>query len=182
MTLESELFAKRVHERVMRLPDLTIGGKTPPELEKTLDSSRFRVSIGARTLLRSQDFTTLPSPRTIRLAKIRVSELGFNNFNQGPILDEIYKKAQEAGLVLCPAEAAPYLRLAEKSQPLGESLKIAMNPIASTEYDEPSIFVVNSRDGGLWLESESVVSFIEYDIRFNLKFDPRTVFVFALNK
>src|SRR3989344_9001710 len=104
-------------EGILPLPDLTIGGKTAEELEKMLTSNGHRVSDYAMGLLKNPDFTTLPDEQTIGLVRTTVSAMGLKG---NPTTDQIYKKADELGLDLCPAEVGPHLRLAYKDQPMSE--------------------------------------------------------------
>ena len=73
---------------------------------------------------------TLSKTRTeVTLVVLSVSELGFKD--EGATMKEIYARAQQLGLELCPAEVGPQLRLQYLDQPLGEFLHIAMKPIAT---------------------------------------------------
>ncbi|MGI8420140.1 MAG: hypothetical protein ACR2LN_05875, partial [Candidatus Levyibacteriota bacterium] len=62
----------------------------------------------------------------------------------------LYKKAQELGLDLCPAEVGPRMRLAEINQPIGDYYWIAMKQLAGS-YGRPSVFSVGRRESAPWL-------------------------------
>jgi hypothetical protein len=144
----SETIAPKLPEGAIRLPDLTIGGKTHRELERALDSGGFRVSFLARDLLRSSYFTTLSNPQTISLVRVNVSDLGLTE----PLTRQIYAKAKSFGLELCPAEVGPQLRLEYKNQPLGDRFCIGMNQIHDSNGDM-GIFELNRTTSGLQLVS-----------------------------
>jgi hypothetical protein len=65
-------------------------------------------------------------------------------------LAEVYQRARQAGLELCPAEVGPRLRLEYRNQPLGEALDIAMEPVA-TYGGEPTILTLANWGTGLTL-------------------------------
>ncbi len=85
-----------------------IGGKTKDELKTELENKKVYISDWASELLESKDFTVLKNLEDIDLVRITVEGLGFPN---GATTDEIYKRAEEFGLELCPAEVGPHLRL-----------------------------------------------------------------------
>ena len=64
---------------------------------------------------------------------------------------QIYDKAKELDLELCPPQVGPELRLNYKDQPNGEWLRIAMEAI-SGRGGSPRLFGVGSRDGAPWLD------------------------------
>ena len=86
-------------EGVIRLPDVTIGGVKPGELGKLLTANGHRVSNYAEDLM--QKMPTLPDQQTISLVRATVSAMGLSG---NPTTDQIYKKADELGWNLCPAE------------------------------------------------------------------------------
>lgn len=136
-------------EGAIRLPDLTIGGKTVKELEMALKSARHNVSDYAKDLLRNPSFTTLPEPQTISLVRSTVSAMGLSG---NPTTDRIYERADELGWDLCPAEVGPHYRLAYTDQPLNEWLAIGMKQIPDSDGN-PSVFRLGRRDDGSWLHS-----------------------------
>lgn len=157
-------------EGAIRLPDLTIGGKTPKELEKALASDGFRVSDWARDMLRDRSFTTLPEQQTLSLVRVKVADLGLTDT---PTTDQIYAKANELGLDLCPAEVGPQLRLAYKDQPMDEWLYVGMKQIADS-YGYPNVYELDRDTDGSWLSS--------YWARPDDRWYPENTFVFSLRK
>ncbi len=86
------------------------------------------------------------------LVKVSVAELDFKN---GARLQDIYKRAQELGLQLCPAEVGPRLRLQYQDQPLNEWLRIAMEPIIDSDGDLGLFRVGRFDRGGPCLNGDS---------------------------
>jgi len=81
-----------------------------------------------------------------------VKDLGFA---QNPTTDELYAKAKELGLELCPAETGPHLRLKyeevfKREQPMNEYLRVAMKQITGSGGN-PRVFIVRRSGGGFWL-------------------------------
>jgi hypothetical protein len=65
-------------------------------------------------------------------------------------LAEVYQRARQVGLELCPVEVGPQLRLDYRNQPLGETLDITMEPVA-TYAGEPTILTLANWGTGLLL-------------------------------
>ncbi|OGH39299.1 MAG: hypothetical protein A3B44_02350 [Candidatus Levybacteria bacterium RIFCSPLOWO2_01_FULL_38_21] len=154
-------------EGVIRLPDVTIGGVKPGELGKLLTANGHRVSNYAEDLM--QKMPTLPDQQTISLVRATVSAMGLSG---NPTTDQIYKKADELGWNLCPAEVGPHLRLAYKDQPMNEWLNIAMKQI-SDRYGNPSVFDVGRDVDGLWLGAFWAGPSSRWFPRDQLVFSPR---------
>ena len=127
---------------------LEIGGQTKEQLEAALERAGFKISDYARHMMRSEDFETAKQKEQNNLVRLTVDAL----FNDGRThtIAEIYKKAEEFGLELCPAEVGPHLRLHYQEQPLGEWLSIAMKTIADPDGD-PFVFNVARHEDGSWL-------------------------------
>ena len=85
----------------------------------------------------------------IELILVSVRDLGFKN---GATCKEIFDRAFEMGLGLCPAEVGPQLALQYLDQPLGEWLLIAMEPISDSDGVLHLFLVVRVGDG-LWLRT-----------------------------
>ena len=92
-------------------------------------------------------FTASETETDADLVVISVAELGFKN---GATRTDIYTRAQELGLSLCPAEVGPQLRLQYTNQPKGEWLLVAMEPIADS-VGNLDVFSVEHDDNGLLL-------------------------------
>ena len=128
-----------------------IGGKTKEQLKAELAEKRIYVSDWANQLMESKDFTVLQSTEQADLVRLTVKDLGFPG---GATTDEIYKKAKELGLVLCPAEAGPHLRLSYLG---GDWMYIAMKQITDRDGD-PSVFNVYRAADGLKLNANGAPS------------------------
>lgn len=135
-------------EAKIRRSILEIGGKSSKQLEAELKEKKVNVSEYGQDMLRSKDFTTLKNPEQIKLVRLKVRDLGFKD---GATTQEIYAKAEELGLELCPAEVGPNLRLQYTDQPLGEWFYIAMKQISGRD-GLPSVFRLGRYGDGLWLD------------------------------
>lgn len=136
-------------EEKIRLQSLEIGGKNSEQLQAELRAKGFQVSDYAEDLLKSPEFKTLKSTQYIDLVRLTVKDLGFD---QWATTDQVYKRAQELGLELCPAEVGPHLRLKDINQPMGEWYYIAMKQITDRDGN-PDVFLLERDDDGLWLNS-----------------------------
>ena len=83
----------------------------------------------------------------VDLVRLTVRDLGFT---QGATTDQIYAKAEEFGLELCPPEVGPEYRLQYKNQPMGEWFVIAMKQISDPDGN-PHVFKLGHDEGGVWL-------------------------------
>lgn len=158
-------------EGKVRQETLTIGGKTSQELLGELTQGGFKIGSYARSMMESPAFTTLPEPQEIYLVRLQVRDLGIDK--NTPTTDEIYAKAQELGLDLCPPEVGPQLRLKYKDQPRGEWVTVGMKQIAGSD-GRPGVFGVGRGDDGLWLGG--------YWTRPSSGWGPERLFVFSLRK
>ncbi len=137
--------------KVWKTIKLGTGGlKTSADFLAALKEQKFQTSDWAKDILGKSEFTVATQETEVDLVVVTVAELGFK---ENAIRSDIYRRAQELGLDLCPAEVGPQLRLQYQDQPKGEWLIIAMNPITDSGGD---LHVFNvAHDGlGLWLSSD----------------------------
>jgi hypothetical protein len=147
---------------------LTLGSyKGVNALRKALDAARVRVGDSADEIIGRPGFHFGKTKTDVDLVVVRVAELGFQDATP---LGEIYRRAGELGLELCPAEVAPLLRLQYVNQPVGEFLNVAMRPIATYGGDLIALSVANAGTGPLLLGGEGNPEFI-------LNWQARLVFV-----
>jgi len=129
----------------IRKYEIEIGAKTREELKEELKAKNIYVLDWAKDLLDSKDFKTSKNIEKEKLIRLTVKDLGFPS---GATTDEIYKRGQELGLELCPAEIGPQLRLQYSGK---ELLLIAMKPIIDRDGD-PSVFYLRWGGGRLRLD------------------------------
>ncbi len=132
-------------ERKIRKEKITIGGKTEQQLEEEMRGKSVNFEY-VRFMMQSKDFTTLEQAETGDYVRLHVSDLLPGN----PTTDQLYARAGELGLDLCPAETGPHYRLQHLDQPVDEVTYIAMKQIA-VRGGRPDVFHVDRFDGGLWL-------------------------------
>ena len=138
---------------------IEIGGKNTQVLEAELKQKGIYFHKYALKMIRSHDFVTLKQSEQINLVRLKVSDLGFSLLP--PTRDQIYQKARDLGLDLCPAEVGPELRLKHDGSPSGERLYVGMKHIDLPDEDyfsqpEPYVFVLerdkyNSKKDGIAL-------------------------------
>jgi hypothetical protein len=98
-------------------------------IRDALDRAGCAIGDIADEILGRPAFAVSSPPAQVDLVPLSVSELGFGA--EGASVADVYARAIRLGLDLCPAEVGPLLRLQYADQPLGEFLRIAMNPIAT---------------------------------------------------
>jgi hypothetical protein len=119
---------------------------SPEKAEEALKQNGMNISGFGKDILYKTEFSG--KKESYKLVKFTVAELGFP---YGATTDEIFKRAEELGLELCPAEVGPQLRLQYKDQPNNEWLRIAMKQIIDRD-GSLDIWNVRRNDGGsLWL-------------------------------
>lgn len=126
---------------------ITIGGVLPSELTGHLERHGFRLSQWAREM--TAKLSTAKKQHKVSLVRVAVKDLGFTEM---PTTTELFARAKEKGLGLCPAEVGPHLRLALADQSRGDYFWVAMEPITDSA-GSPLVFYLASHDGGQWLDS-----------------------------
>ncbi len=126
--------------------------KNVAELKKSILDAGFRIGSWAKDVLDSPAFTLAPKESRTDLVRVTVGELGFP---KGADRKEIYRRALEVGLALCPLEVGPQLRLQYPDQTTKyESLQIGMEPQKDSQGHESEFRVVHAGDDFLWLAGD----------------------------
>jgi hypothetical protein len=137
-----------------------IGGMSRSELLQALREQGVQLNRYAEALFEDHRFTTLGSGRVVEIAVLSVAELGFD---EGATYGQLIARARESGLVECPLEAGPHLRLQFTDQqdasdgmppthgraPPG-SITVASAPLDATD-ETPKGFYLRRVEGASWL-------------------------------
>lgn len=138
--------------------EVAVGGMPRDELAERLRVEAVSLNAHAETLLASPAFDERAG-EVMRVVDRTVAELGLP---EGGTLRDVCDAAGGVGLELCPADAAPYLRLAWMSQAnstdsvlsVGRSpqgaVKVASAPL-SDDAEYPKGFYLRVVDGVRWL-------------------------------
>jgi len=154
-------------EGKIRQERLTIGGETALELRTKLLKRGVQTSVDVEKMMFSRGFVPLESVRTVDIVRLRVSDLGFNNWensNRVVTSSDLFKRAQEIGLEPCPAEVGIYYRLFYMGQPLDEIVCIGMKPIVGPNDRCLSGFRLEHDERGLHLNDYRETSSGEWDL------------------
>jgi len=139
---------------------VNVGALTKVELIQELKKNSISMNEYAERLFASDYFTTSNTQYPVTTVELTVHNLGFP---QGATISEIYARAEELGLGLCPLELGPFLRLQYLDQPEGHLEKPVRQhqapygsvTIASEELTEddnfPKGFYLRCIEGRLWL-------------------------------
>jgi hypothetical protein len=117
-----------------------------------LKDAEFYIGDLASDLLNKPAFTVSPEAKEVELVIVSAADLGFK---KTATRKDIYARATELGLVLCPAEVGPQLRLQYPDQAKGEWLFIGMEPIELSPHDFRIFEVERRNNDEQWLGSEN---------------------------
>lgn len=134
-------------DKKIRREEVEIGGKSKEQLISEMETAGINISDYAKSMIENPDFVT-GKPEQATLIRLTVADLGFKS---NATTDQIYKRAEELGLELCPADTGPNYRLKYKNQPLGEYFYIGMKQITDSDGD-PDVFKLVRYGDGLWLD------------------------------
>jgi len=155
--------------KVFKTIKLGTGLKTAGDFRKAIKDNKMRIGDWANDILGKPAFTVATEETELDLVVVSVAELGFKD---GATREQIYARAKELGLDLCPAEVGPQLRLQYKDQPNGELLVIAMEPITDSDGDL-DLFDVRRDDSDLWLSGYDASPGHVWDADFRFVFSRR---------
>jgi len=128
---------------------LGTGIKDAEGFRNALKDSGMQTNKYASHMLGRPEFVVAEKETEIDLVVVSLAELGFKD---GARRDQIYDRAKELGLELCPAEVGPQLRLQYKDQPIDESLSVAMEPIVDSD-GSLRVFGIEHAMDYLWLST-----------------------------
>lgn len=132
---------------VFKTIKLGTGLNTVSDFWKSLIDKGFRIDTWARDILCAPSFGSVAQPTDVDLVIVSIGDIGFK---RGATTVNVYKRVQERGLKLCPAEVGPQLRLQYSDQPMGEWLRIGMDPVIAPD-GSLRVFGVGHGDFGCWL-------------------------------
>jgi len=138
-----------------------IGGISKGDLLAATRERGIRLNAAAEALFDNHRFTTLDRRRVIEIVVRSVAGLGFE---RGATYVELITRASAFGLVECPLEVGPHLRLQfldQREAPTGSregtqrraptgSITVASSPLDDTD-ETPKGFYLMRFDGALWL-------------------------------
>src|SRR5690554_1257522 len=87
---------------------IEVGGLTKSELIQKMQQQSISMNEYAKRLLSHDRFTSSDTKYSLQIVEITIKDLGFSN---GATLPQIFKRASELGLALCPLELGAHLRL-----------------------------------------------------------------------
>jgi hypothetical protein len=124
--------------------ELEIGGRSRQQLLKALDAEGCYLGHCAREMVTRPGFTTAPTTRAIKLARVQLRALGFSDW---VAWSDILKAAAKIGGEKIPAEAGLQLRLDLPAQQPGDRFWILMDPIEGADGEPYAFYVVCHDDG-----------------------------------
>jgi hypothetical protein len=137
-----------------------VGGLTKLQLIQKLQQYSILMNEYGERLLADDKFTTSDTKYSLQTVELNVGGIGFPD---GATTAQIFKRAIELGLELCPLELGPHLRLEFLNQPEGYSgntlqrhqapsgsITIA-SEILTEDDDFPKGFYLRRINGVLWL-------------------------------
>ncbi len=155
----------------IRFDSVTVGGKDLNQLQRELSENKINVSSYAEYMMRTGLSLTKGVGQNLDIVRLKVGDLGLPD--DYPTTDKIFKRAEELGLELCPADLGPNYRLQYKDQPMNEWFSIGMKPISDSR-GYPRVFRLVHYASGLWLDDSWA--------RPDDGWGPRRGFVFSLSK
>lgn len=137
-----------------------VGGLTKSQLIQKLQQCSILMNEYGERLFADDKFTTSDIKYSLKTVELSVGDLGFP---EGATMAQIFKKARDLDLELCPLELGPYLRLGYLDQPEDYSEKslrqhqapsgsiTIASEIPTEDEDFPKGFYLRRINGVLWL-------------------------------
>lgn len=141
----THLYEEFPNKKILRR-ELELNPKTGEQYKNEIVTGGMQIYSEAEFMLNKMK--TLDKKEKLNVVSFSVEQLGFPN---GATLQQIYDKAKELGLELCPPQVGPELRLAYRDQPSDEYLRVAMDSINDSDGLPRLFYVLRHDDGGEWL-------------------------------
>ena len=129
------------------LRPLTIGGLTKAELLWRLGGAGVSLNAYAIELFADPIFQTSSTENEVLPVVVSLPDL---DLRDGGTYAQIVARAESAGLVSCPTEVAPHLRLRYLDQPEGPYLTVASAKLRAEDAFPNGLYLRRLEDG-LWL-------------------------------
>ena len=139
---------------------IEVGGLNKWQLVQKLQQHSISMNKYGERLLSDDKFTTSESKYSLKTVELTVRDLGFPN---GATMTQIFKRASELGLKLCPLELGPHLRLeylnqsegytgnpSQQNQAPSGSITIASEIISEEDHFPKGFYLIKINDV-LWL-------------------------------
>ncbi len=149
--------------------EITVGGVSKADLLEQLKNSSILINPYAEILFASPEFTTSSHSCNLKISEVSLQEI---SLKEGATSTQIFSRAKDFGLELCPLELAPHFRLQYLNQLQGPYLTIASK---KTRNDEsyPNGFYLRKLKNRLWLRG--------YRASSDFVWSPQSRFVFLVN-
>lgn len=137
LAIHNDIYISFPYERI-RKESIGIGEKTKQELIEAMipKKNQFR-NRSVEAMMAGDEFNVSKNREEIAFVELSLSDLGFNrNSEPAPSTRQLFERANEYGLLLCPAELAPYYFLRHKGYPSSNYTHICMNPILDPAGDQ----------------------------------------------
>ena len=135
--------------KVFKTIKLGTGIKDADGYRRAIEDKNMRIDESANDILGNPTFSVATKEIELDLVVVTPDELGLKNRDRFKLKD-IYARAKEKGLQLCPNQVGPELRLRYTDQPKYEWLVIGMEPIVGLD-GSLELFSVGRENDGLWL-------------------------------
>lgn len=153
-----------------------IGGMSRTELQIALRAQGVRLNQAAEDLFADPRFTTRAESHVTPIAAVSVAELGFD----GATYPQLIGGALDLGLIECPLELGPHLRLQLLSQTEGVPSRQGRAPAGSITVASPPLDDADRTPKGFYLRRVDGVSWLRgYWSSLDHVWDPADVLVFA---
>ena len=126
---------------VWRTVRIGTGLKTSSDFQMALAERGCKVRFWGGLLLDSPDFSVSEVPMELDLVVVNPKKID-KKFGRGASTTDYFKRVEERGLELCPAEVGPQLLL-QYSNKIEYWLHVGMQPIIIGEERKPGVFLLN---------------------------------------